>query len=113
VSGAVELPQAASEVTLYVEDAAGQIVRQIDLGGHAAGQVPFIWEGMADLGGVLSPGTYRLKAQAIFDESGPQALNTLVRLNVESVTIPGNGEAPLLNLSDRRQVSLSDVREVM
>ena len=113
VSGAVDLPQASSEVMLYVEDAAGQVVRQISLGGHDAGVVPFTWEGLADLGGALPPGTYQLKAQAVFDDSGPQAVGTLLRQNVESVTIPGNGEAPLLNLSDRRQVSLSDVREVM
>ncbi|MCP5144829.1 MAG: flagellar hook assembly protein FlgD [Gammaproteobacteria bacterium] len=112
-NGAVVLPLAASDVTVTIEDGAGQVVREIHLGAQQAGNVEFTWEGLDDAGGNVPQGIYNVKANAVFDDYGAQAVGTLVKLKVESVTVPGIGQPPQLNLSDRRSVTLSDVIEVM
>lgn len=112
-NGAVELDAAASDVTVTISDAKGQAVKRIDLGAHAAGTVQFNWAGVDEGGAGVAPGDYLVTAQADFETGVSQSLTTLANVKVESVTIPGAGQTPILNLTGRQQVPLSDVRQVM
>ncbi|MCC6201965.1 MAG: flagellar hook assembly protein FlgD [Gammaproteobacteria bacterium] len=112
-SGAVELDREATEVTVTISDATGQVVKRLNLGAHAAGSVPFTWAGVDEFGASVPQGDYRVSAQASYGVGAPQALTTLARVKVESVTIPGAGQTPILNLAGQQQVPLSDVRQVM
>lgn len=112
-SGAVELDAAASNVTVTISDAKGQSIKRINLGAHAAGTVQFNWAGVDEGGAGVAPGDYRVTAQADDETGVSQSLTTLANVKVESVTIPGAGQTPILNLTGRQQVPLSDVRQVM
>jgi flagellar basal-body rod modification protein FlgD len=111
--GAVELERAASEVIVTIADAGGQVVRRINLGPQEAGLVPFTWGGDDAGGGGVPLGNYRVSAQAEYGVGAAEALTTLARLKVDSVTILGAGQTPIMNLTNQQQVPLSDVRQVM
>ena len=63
VQGAIELDQAASSVTLSVQDASGQIVHRLDLGLQQEGLVNFEWDGLNQNGDRLPAGEYMLLAE--------------------------------------------------
>jgi flagellar basal-body rod modification protein FlgD len=112
-NGAVELEAAASNVTVAISDAAGQVVQRINLGAQEAGTVRFSWAGVDEHGAGVAAGDYLVTAQADYASGTSQSLTTLVGVKVESVTIPGAGQTPILNLTGQQQVPLSDVRQVM
>lgn len=112
VVGSVELPEAATDVKLKVFDQSGELVKTIELGTHEAGKVNFQWNGLDESGETMPPGTYEIKAVASIDGTD-EGVSTLVRTNVDSVTL-GNGQEGLtLNLRGIGTVSFADVRELL
>ncbi len=112
VSGMIELPAATDSLTVGVYDAAGQLVRRIDVGAQTQGSVPFSWDGRTDDGERAAAGFYRLEADM---RLGGQALavDTLISSRVDSVTMGRNGQGITLNVSGVGPVALSDVKQVM
>jgi len=111
VRGIIDLQQSTPNVSLSVMDANGELVKTISLGGHAAGEVPFVWDGTNNNGEKMPYGTYKLEATG----QGPDnrfSVGTLVNAAVESVTIGNGGQQLTLNLQDLGQVSFSQVREI-
>ncbi|HKK14555.1 MAG TPA: flagellar hook assembly protein FlgD [Gammaproteobacteria bacterium] len=111
VSGAVDLPAAASNVTLKVYDQSGQLVRSIPMGDHAAGNVDFKWDGMTSKGQAAPAGTYMVTAQATYNGK-EQAVDTMTASTVQSVTLDKSG-ALTLNLAGAGSVDFSKVRQIM
>lgn len=109
---AIELPSAASGVQLSFKDAFGQLVRQVNLGARGEGLTDFVWDGLDALGNRLLPGRYTVDAVAGIDGE-PVALATLVQAPVESVTLPRNGQAPILNLTNYGAVQLDAIKRVL
>lgn len=109
---ALDLPLAASQVRVSVQDAAGQQVRRLEFGATAAGLNDVVWDGLDARGLQVAAGAYTLKAEALIDGKA-QALATLVRAPVESVTLPRNGEAPVLNLSDYGAFKIDVIKRVL
>ena len=111
-SGAVNLSASTGDLVVTVSDAAGQVVRRIDMGPQSAGLVNFTWNGLNDSGASVPPGTYQVSADAMV--SG-QAVSqpTLVNAQVQSVTLSNNGSSPQLNLANIGPVSLDKVQQVM
>lgn len=108
--GATDLAQPATNVVINVTDAAGALVKRIDLGPQAAGEVRFQWDGTLNNGAPAPAGRYTLSAQA---QNGREtlALNTLLEARVDSVTLGGaNGLS--LNLAGLGPVNLADVRQI-
>lgn len=112
VTGVVDLPSSTQELRVGVYDTSGQLVRTMNLGAQAAGRVDFTWDGLADDGSQMPPGTYAFSAGARSGE-GVEAVNTLIAARVESVTLGRNGYGTTLNLEGVGSVELSDIREVM
>ncbi len=109
---ALDLPLDASRVRVSIQDAAGQQVRRLEFGATAAGVTEVAWDGL-DAGGIqAAAGAYTLKAEALIDGKA-QALTTLVRAPVESVTLPRNGESPVLNLSDYGAFKIDAIKRVL
>jgi flagellar basal-body rod modification protein FlgD len=111
LSGEVTLPKDAPSVSLKVLDDKGQPLRQLDLGAHLSGQVPFVWDGKLEDGSRASPGLYTLKAEARM-EGQNQSVETQVLGKVESVTLGKNGNRLEVNLAGVGPVKFTDLRKI-
>ncbi|MFT4561029.1 MAG: flagellar basal-body rod modification protein FlgD [Gammaproteobacteria bacterium] len=109
---AFELPTSASEVQLNIQDATGQVVRQVSFGARDHGLVDFAWDGADSNGKPLAPGSYSITAEAIIDGVN-QAVPTFIQTRVESVTLARNGQPPALNLAEIGAVDIGSVKRVL
>ncbi len=108
----INLGAATDNVTISVSDAQGGVVRKIQLGSQAAGDVTAAWDGLDDRGNILPAGRYTVNAMAGNGDNQYQ-LTTTVSAAVNSV-IPGrNGSETVLNLQDLGPVAFSQVREII
>lgn len=111
VNGKVFLDGSTTNLVLNVSNAAGQTVKQIDLGTHESGLVPFTWDGLDNTGQPLPAGTYTIAANALVDNKAV-AQTVLLNAKVNSVSLVSGGE-PLLNLNGLGTYSMNDVLEIM
>lgn len=109
LTGAIDLAQGSSSVNVQIADAAGQIVRRIELGSHPEGLVSFRWGGETDTGLSAPPGRYSVSAQ-YFNGHEMQGTPTLVDARVESVTLGAGGVS--INVEGLGTVPFSIVREI-
>jgi flagellar basal-body rod modification protein FlgD len=94
---------------VQIRDAAGQLVRTLDLGTQPAGLARFTWDG-TDSGGNAAPGgRYTVSAQYASD-GDVEAASTFVNAHVQSVSFGASGLAVQLRGLD--QVPFSAVREI-
>jgi len=81
------------------------------MGQTAAGVQDVNWDGKNAEGVRLPAGKYTLKVEAMVDNK-LEAATSLVRVPVESVSLPRNGAGPTLNLADYAAVNMDAVRRV-
>jgi flagellar basal-body rod modification protein FlgD len=110
LTGSVVLPSSATNVRVMITSQSGELVRELQLGTHEAGQVAFSWDGYDDAGDYVGEGLYQVSAVANVDDV-EMAPNTLVSAQVESVNL-GGSEGVLLNLSGLGQISMNDVAQI-
>lgn len=110
-SGVASLPQSTTNLTVSIYDAAGALVKNIDLGERNAGTVSFNWDGTDESGQAAPAGPYKIVATANIDGKNT-TLGTLVSDKVESVTIGKAGQGTILNLSSLGSVGLNDIYEI-
>lgn len=111
VSGALNLPASSGSVGVNVQDAAGQVIRRLELGSQPAGEVYFNWDGMSDAGVPADAGRYFISADAGIG-GDTVALETLMSSSVASVTLGQGGNGLTLNLTDGNVVDFSSVKEI-
>ncbi|NKE66181.1 flagellar hook assembly protein FlgD [Ramlibacter sp. RBP-2] len=104
---AVELPSSAASVQALVTDAAGTVVRTIDLGAQPGGLHDAAWDRLDDAGRPVPAGAYQVRVVAA---NGPATVpaSTLVYEQVGGVA-PGPAGVSL-DLASGRRIALSDVR---
>jgi len=109
VQGAVDLPATSGTVTVTVRDAAGQVVRQLDLGSRAAGLANFTWDGIAGDGTPAPAGRYIFSSQF---QSGNEmeAAGTLISAPVDSVLFDADGFS--VQLRGIGELPFTAVREI-
>jgi flagellar basal-body rod modification protein FlgD len=112
VSGAVNVPQTTSQVTLSITDSSGALVSQINLGAQSAGLANFSWNGTTGNGSQAPAGTYTLTAQYAGATSGGTAATTLVNGTVESVSMGAGSTGLTLNVSGVGSVPFSSVQQI-
>ncbi|MDK9558146.1 flagellar hook assembly protein FlgD [Marinobacter sp. M216] len=110
IRGTIAVPASTGGLRLSVQNQAGELVRQIDLGSSPAGVKSFSWDGQDGNGNPLPPGPYRIVAEASYPE-GTQQLGTMVSANVDSVSLGQNGSITL-NLAGMGSIALSDVKQI-
>jgi len=111
VSGAVNVPQTSSQVTLNISNSAGVLVQSINLGAQSAGLADFSWNGQAFNGSQVPAGTYTLSAQVAGVASGT-AVPTLVGGTVDSVTMGAGTTGLTLNVAGLGSVPFSSVQQI-
>jgi flagellar basal-body rod modification protein FlgD len=111
VRAAVEAPRGAERVEFVVRDASGAVVRRAQVQPSVSGVTEMAWDGRADNGTVMPPGTYRIEALSRFGARGESA-QVLLRSRVDSVTLDAAGRGIVLN-TPNGSLPLGAVRRVM
>jgi len=106
LDGAVNVPDGGGRTFVQITDAAGNVVRTMDLGTQTAGLTDFHWDGVGDDGQPLPPGTYGLAAQV-----GTTAVATYVSGKVAGVGMTG-ADGAYLDVDGFGGVLLSQVARV-
>ena len=111
VKGKLVTDQAASNVNIYVENVAGEVIQTVSVGDVSAGEFPFTWDGNNTNGEPAPEGAYRFRVAGLVDGKASE-LQAMTYRKVDSVTLAGNGGSILLNLNGGSTMKLSDVVEV-
>lgn len=113
MAGEVMLPASTNRLAVTIQDASGQVIKQLELGTQTAGRVQFSWDGIDEEGNAMPAGNYSISAAALMDGE-MQGVETLVGAHVESVTLGQAGGEPTLNLgSGMGSIKFSRVYEIM
>jgi flagellar basal-body rod modification protein FlgD len=81
IKGSVELASGSPQVNLKILDPkTGAVVSAKNLGAHAAGPLPFAWNGINDAGGLAAPGVYTVQVEA-----GVDGVNTVLPTDIQSL----------------------------
>lgn len=112
VQAAVNLDRFATDVSIMIQDSAGQLVRRIELGDQQAGMVDFEWNGLDQSGNALPSGDYSISAQ-IQRGTTTEAGETLTVVDVESVTLGAGGQGLTLSVSGLGDIDMSQVRKIL
>jgi flagellar basal-body rod modification protein FlgD len=109
VSGAIDLPSSASDVTVNISDTSGNLVKSIDLGANAAGLVGFSWDGNDASGNPVGDSSYNVTAT--MTASGQQsAATTDVYAPVTEVQVVSDPTQPqTLTVQGVGTVNMTDV----
>ncbi|WP_454278845.1 flagellar hook assembly protein FlgD [Sphingomonas sp. Marseille-Q8236] len=110
LAGAVELDQAAANVSVTIGDAEGNPIKTLSLGAQKAGTASFDWNGKTDNGEDAGTGPFTVTLNA---NDGVSAVSgrTLVWAPVQSVSMPTSGD-PVLTVAGLGQINLAAVRSV-
>lgn len=107
---ALDMAQPADSVKVTLTNAAGDIVRNFDLGALAQGVKTLSWDGLDSAGASLADGAYTIQVVAVTGDAAVTA-NTLTYASVASVSQAATGVA--LELTSGRKAALADVRQIL
>ncbi|MFC3121869.1 flagellar hook assembly protein FlgD [Agaribacter flavus] len=111
ISGVIINEDTSQNTEIQVLDSAGSVVRTIDIGTQAPGNISFNWDGTDNNGNILPPGDYAIQVQGnVFGEA--TALPTAINRHVDSVSMSGAGQGIVLNLDGDVSIKLEDVIEI-
>src|ERR1700727_730401 len=112
VTGAVNVPQTTSQVTLSITDSNGNVVNQINLGAQSAGLANFSWNGTMGNGSPAPAGTYTLTAQYADQGPGAPGRVTLSNGTVDSVAWSAGSAGMTLNVAGVGSVPFSSLQQI-
>jgi len=111
VKGKLITDKPASNVNIYVENTAGEIIQTVPVGDVQAGEFTFTWNGNAANGEPAAEGAYRFRIAGLVEGQASE-LQAMTYRKVDSVTLAGSGGKILLNLNGGSSMALADVVEV-
>ena len=109
VQGGMQLSGAADHVTVAISDAAGNVVRTLDLGAQEAGTRFFDWDGKSDSGSAVPAGHYTFAVTATAAGKAV-TFDTLMHATVEGIVSTPSGA--LLQLNDGNQIAFDAVKQI-
>ena len=104
-----ELSRPADKVTVSVQDAAGNLVRKLDLGPRDTGVNMLAWDGLTDSGTAAPAGKYSFKIEAI--QGGQAVSSTALNLGLVN-SVSQNTQGVQLNLADNKSVGYAEIRQI-
>jgi len=99
----------ASETTILVKDADGNIVRQEVLGAQQAGEYTVQWDGKDSKGNIVSDGAYRIEVTAKDEDGASVSVTYGIRARVTGIAFEDGITYLLLN---GQKVPLSEITEI-
>ena len=121
VKGKLVTDAPAQDVTIYVHNAAGEVVQTVPVGDVEKGEFGFVWNGQMANGDQAPTGVYSFKIKGLVatkdEDTGDvtfqgSELQAMTYRKVDSVTLAGAGGSILLNLNGGSTMKLSEVKEV-
>jgi len=111
ISGVVVNDQTAQNMQITISNGFGEVVKVIDAGTQAAGNIEFNWDGTDQNGNPMPAGEYVVSAQGeIFGEG--VAIPTAINRHVASVSLAGSNQGVILNLDGDVSISLDEVIQI-
>jgi len=112
IKGTVDLPASSSNVNVKILDpVTGEVIAIKSLGGHSAGPVSFVWDGMDSKGKLAHPGVYKVQVEASID-----GINTVlqpeIQARVESISM-NNGNALQIKLVGLGTISYNQIKQIL
>ncbi len=111
VKGKLVSDKAASNVNIYVENIAGEIIQTVPVGSVPSGGLTFTWDGQTSKGEPAAEGAYRFRIVGLVEGEATEIEAQTYR-KVDSVTLAGAGGNIMLNLNGGSAMALADVVEV-
>ncbi|QIG78707.1 flagellar hook assembly protein FlgD [Stakelama tenebrarum] len=111
LGGSILLGEDATDVTVKIANADGEILKTVSLGPQEAGNLDFEWDGTTDNGDAPGSGPFTISVDALDANGNSVSAQTLVWSSVTSVSFDQNGD-PILNLPGIGRVSPADVLKV-
>ncbi|MFP4647728.1 MAG: flagellar hook assembly protein FlgD [Halorhodospira sp.] len=105
------LERSAPNLTVEIENEAGEQVHREQLGEMEAGEHTFTWDGTTEDGQRLPQGQYQLNAY-VEDGDKQESVPTLVGAPVTSVSVGRDGQPPELSVAGLGEMSLSEVQRI-
>ncbi len=110
MAGAVELDGDATDVSVSIRDANGQVLNTLQLGAQKAGTVSYEWDGKTAAGTEAGTGPFTVAVSAA--NAGAKVTSRgLVWAPVAAVSVPASG-SPTLTVPGLGTVAVSAVRQV-
>lgn len=110
IAGAVQLGGAATDVSVSISDANGQVLDTLQLGAQKAGTVSYDWDGKTAAGADAGTGPFTVTVSAANSGTAVGAQN-LVWAPVAAVSVPASG-TPTLTVPGVGSVAISSVVQV-
>ena len=110
LAGAVELDGDATDVSVSIRDANGQVLNTLQLGAQKAGTVSYDWDGKTADGAAAGTGPFTV-AVAAANAGAKVTSRGLVWAPVAAVSVPASG-SPTLTVPGLGTVAVSAVRQV-
>lgn len=111
VIGKIVTDENASNINIYVENTAGEIIQTVAVGDMTAGESNFTWNGLDGNGDPAPTGAYRFRVAGLVNGQASE-LQAMTYRKVDSVTLSGAGGNIVLNLNGGSSMALQDVVEV-
>ena len=111
VIGKIVTDENASNINIYVENTAGEIIQTVAVGDMTAGESNFTWNGLDGNGNPAPTGAYRFRVAGLVNGQASE-LQAMTYRKVDSVTLSGAGGNIVLNLNGGSSMALQDVVEV-
>ena len=112
VSGAVELESSVYNLQIEITGANGELVRRIALGENERGIVNFEWDGFDSKGERVKEGLYQVSAM-VTRGGDIESLPTVIKAEIESVTLGQFGEGMTLNMAGGQSMPLGQVYRII
>ncbi|QJR81803.1 flagellar hook assembly protein FlgD [Alteromonas pelagimontana] len=110
-SGVVVNEKTVQNMTITIENQYGEVVKKIDAGSQAAGNIQFTWDGTDNTGKAMPAGEYVVNATGQLDGEGV-AIPTAMNRQVGSVSLAASSQGIILNLDGDVSISLKDVIQI-
>jgi flagellar basal-body rod modification protein FlgD len=104
-----ELSRPADTVTVSVHDAAGNLVRKLDLGPRDVGVNVVAWDGLTGNGTAAPAGAYRFQVDAV--QGGQAVSSTALSLGMVN-SVSQNSQGVQLNLAGNTSVGYAEIRQI-
>ncbi len=110
-TGVLVNEQTVQDLKINIENQYGEIVKTMNVGTQAAGNIQFAWDGTDNSGNAMPPGEYVISANGNVDGEGT-SVPIAVNRQVGSVSMTGSSRGIVLNLAGDVSISLGDVIQI-
>ncbi len=104
-----ELSRPADSVTLSIRNAAGALVRNVNMGARDTGVNLMVWDGLDNNGAAVPEGSYRFTVNAA--QGGQSVSSTALHLGLVN-SVSQDSQGVKLNLASSDKVSYADIRQI-